>query len=103
MDERAKRRWLDAVARLLNGAHLVQTDRIAELVADTLRPLEVEPTVYLVDHEQRMLRTLPRDGKPADDPLPVDGSLAGRVFATVRSRASTDGAGARRLWAPMVN
>jgi sigma-B regulation protein RsbU (phosphoserine phosphatase) len=103
MDEVAKRQWLDAVAQLLNRAHLVQADEIGDLVADVLRPLQVEPIVYLVDHEQRMLRTLPADRKPAEDPLPVDGSLPGRVFATVRSRASSDGAGSARLWTPMVN
>jgi sigma-B regulation protein RsbU (phosphoserine phosphatase) len=103
MDEVSKRQWLDALAQLLNRAHLVQTDRIAELVADVLRPLAVEPTVYLVNHEQRMLCTVPADEKPADDPLPVDGSLPGRVFASVRSLVSSDGAGPPRLWTPMVN
>jgi hypothetical protein len=103
VDETSKRQWLDAVAELLSRAHAVQADRIAELVADVLRPLAVEPTVYLVDHEQRMLRAVPADGKPAGDPLPVDGSLPGRVFASVRSLASSDGAGSERLWTPMVN
>jgi serine phosphatase RsbU (regulator of sigma subunit) len=56
----------------------------------------------VVDYEQVELRALPQPGRPTPEPLPVDGSLAGRVFTRVRAVEAGDG-DARRWWAPMVD
>jgi hypothetical protein len=88
---------------MLDRAHLSRADELPDIVSAALRPLGVEPTIYLVDHEQRMLRGIPADGKPAPDPVPVDASLPGRVFESVQPLPSTDDDGSQRLWSPVVN
>ncbi|MGR6317690.1 PP2C family protein-serine/threonine phosphatase [Micromonospora soli] len=91
--------WLRAVDDLLYRAHRVAPDQLPEAIDGALRPLGVAATTYVVDVEQELLRPLPRPGRPAPDPLPIDASLPGRAYSEVRVRAGQDG----RLWVPVVD
>jgi phosphoserine phosphatase RsbU/P len=96
--------WLDALSRVLRRAHLWRPEEIAETVAATMARLGITATIYLVDAEQRALRPLPRPGVETPAPLPVDSSVPGRAFATVRS---IPGGGIHgepaRWWVPMLD
>ncbi|GAA0794669.1 PP2C family protein-serine/threonine phosphatase [Spirilliplanes yamanashiensis] len=94
--------WFDAVKVLLDRSHLWRPEDLANAVDEALDPLGVRATVYLVDPEQRFLRPLPVRGRPTAEPLPVDGSVAGRAFTGVAGVPARSPGGAR-WWAPMVN
>jgi hypothetical protein len=66
-------------------------------------PLELRPTIYLVDYEQRTLRPFEskRPGGEVGQPIAVDGSLAGRAFATLEIQTANRPAPA--LWIPILN
>ncbi|UWZ36344.1 serine/threonine-protein phosphatase [Dactylosporangium roseum] len=99
MDVTARIQWLEAVADLLRRSHLSQSDRLTGHLVEALHPLGVEARVYLVDREQLALHPVPGPDRPPPEPLPVDGSPAGRAFAFVRSHATAPD----RLWTPMVD
>ncbi len=99
MDTAGDLRWFGALKALLDAAHLLTPDRLADVVDDAARPLGLRMTLWLVDYEQSSLRALPRRGRPARDPRPVDGSLAGRAFMSVVSLRAEDG----RWWVPVVD
>jgi len=102
MDHATGERWFEALREVLRGAHLWQPDDLAPAVEAAVSRAGLHARVWLVDYEQRALHPLPHPGRVLPDPLPVDGSLAGRVFARVRS-AESDDDGARRWWVPMVD
>jgi hypothetical protein len=59
-------------------------------------------TVCLIDHEQRLLHPVPEAGKDVGSPLPVDATLAGRVFmSTAALTARAAGRGGSPLWMPL--
>ena len=94
---------MDHVLReILDGAHLWQPDDLAPAVEAAVSRAGLHARVWLVDYEQSALHALPHPGSVRPDPLPVDGSLAGRVFGRVRAAESGDG-DARRWWVPMVD
>jgi hypothetical protein len=96
--------WRKAVVDLLARTRLAQPDELAPAVNAALRPLGLEMTVYLVDQEQRFLRPLPEPGKPLPEPLPVEGTLAGRAFTSVRAVPAAGGRGEPdRLWLPLLD
>jgi sigma-B regulation protein RsbU (phosphoserine phosphatase) len=69
-----------------------------------LKSVSTVATVYVVDPEQRMLTPLVSNAAdPQISEELIDGSLAGRVFMTVRAKAGLDGGSRRRLWCPVVN
>jgi serine phosphatase RsbU (regulator of sigma subunit) len=79
-------------------------DELPDLVAQAATHLGgIETYVYLSDYEQRMLTPLPVTKAPPRDPLAVDSSLAGRVFQRVEEHELEAGAGARRLWLPLLD
>jgi sigma-B regulation protein RsbU (phosphoserine phosphatase) len=94
--------WLHVVQEILRRSHLWQPDQVADAVNEALSPVGVQATIYQIDHEQVWLRPLPRRDRPAPEPLPVDSSLGGRAFTTVRSLAAGGENGAR-WWVPIVN
>jgi len=93
--------WYHALALLIRGAHTVQPSGLATLLNEAVRPLGLEITVYLADLEQRSLQALAEPGKPATDPLPIDGTLGGRAFMSVSTIAGT--ARPDRLWVPLLD
>jgi phosphoserine phosphatase RsbU/P len=89
---------------LLERSHLAQPDELVTAVNDAVRPLGLDMTVYLVDQEQRHLRPLPEPGKPLPDPLPIDGTMAGRAFMTVGAVPAKGGSDrVQRLWLALVD
>jgi sigma-B regulation protein RsbU (phosphoserine phosphatase) len=102
MDHASDTRWLEVLRKILSGAHLWQPDDLAPSVEAAVSRVGLRARIWVVDYEQRMLHPLPRPGATMPDPLPVDGSLAGRVFGRVRSAESDDG-GTHRWWVPMVD
>jgi sigma-B regulation protein RsbU (phosphoserine phosphatase) len=102
MDQVTDARWFEALRELLGRSHLWQPEELVPTVEAAVSRLGLTARVWLIDYEQVALRALPQPGRAAPDPLPVDGSLAGRAFARVRSAEAGDG-DARRWWVPMVD
>jgi sigma-B regulation protein RsbU (phosphoserine phosphatase) len=92
-----------ALVDLLQRAHLCQPDELPAEINAAVSRLGLEITVYLVDYEQHRLWPLTERGKPTADPLSVDGTLAGRAFASVRTMAAGEAAQPDRLWVPMID
>ena len=93
--------WHTALTSLIDVGHTLPASGLATALADTLRPLGLHTTVHLADAEQRALRMLPQPGQPHQEPIPIDGSLAGRAFTLVTPTiAARD---PERLWMPIVD
>jgi phosphoserine phosphatase RsbU/P len=92
-----------ALVDMLQRAHLCQPDELPAEINAAVSRLGLEITVYLVDYEQHRLWPLTERGKPTADPLSVDGTLAGRAFASVRTMAAGEAARPDRLWVPMID
>ncbi|BAL91225.1 putative magnesium/manganese-dependent protein phosphatase [Actinoplanes missouriensis 431] len=99
MTGKGETRWFEALRAVLDDSHLWQAGEVAGRVGAAVSPLGLRATIWLTDYEQMALRALPEPGRAAPEPLPIDGSLAGRAFARVRSLRG-DGL---RWWVPMVN
>ena len=78
-------RWFDTLRTVLDRSHLWTPEDVPRSLGAALAPLGVRARIWLADHEQVMLRVLPEPGRDTPDPLPIDGSLAGRAFARVTS------------------
>ena len=90
------------VARLLERAHLVAPDEIADSVAEAAGPLGVTGArIYLADLEQRKLRPVAGSGAPRA--LTIDATLAGRAYRTVSMYyGPADGGSGWRVWVPLI-
>jgi phosphoserine phosphatase RsbU/P len=96
--------WRDAVVDLLARTRLARPDELATAVNQAVRGLGLDITIYLVDQEQRGLRPLPQPGRPLPEPLPIDSTVAGRVFMAVQAAPSVGGDGRPdRLWLPLLD
>jgi sigma-B regulation protein RsbU (phosphoserine phosphatase) len=93
-------RWLQALGEVLASSHLTQADELAMTVDTAVRHLGMSVTVFLVDHEQVMLRALPVPDRVTPEPIAVDGSLPGRVFTLVKPEPDAPGG---LLWTPLLN
>ncbi|SDM33521.1 Stage II sporulation protein E (SpoIIE) [Geodermatophilus siccatus] len=91
-----------ALLELVDAAHAAPPDRLPELVAQAGTALGVEATVHVADHEQCRLWPLLPAGAALPGSVPIDGSLPGRVFQTVRPLPS-DAEGLHRLWLPLMD
>jgi hypothetical protein len=100
MDQATDVRWFEALREILRRSHLWQPDELAPVVDAALSRLRVRSRIWMIDYEQTMLHPLPHPGRDTPEPLPVDGSLAGRAFGRVSSARAEDG---RRWWVPMVD
>jgi sigma-B regulation protein RsbU (phosphoserine phosphatase) len=101
MDVATDLRWFEALRTLLDRAHLVTPDLLAALVDETAGGLGLGATIWLVDYEQTSLQAVPVPGRKTPEPVPVEGTLAGRVFKAVRSLRA--GAGSGSWWVPLVD
>ncbi len=90
----------DAIRELLRRSHTVKVSDLTSLVNDAVVPLDVHVMIYLVDYEQRALRPL-HDRPPTPSPVAVEGSLAGRAFATLEIQAKARSP--RALWVPILD
>ncbi|WP_433603926.1 PP2C family protein-serine/threonine phosphatase [Dactylosporangium sp. CA-139114] len=96
--------WRAAIADLLARTRLAQPDELAAEVAAAVRPLGLTATIYLVDQEQRTLRPVPGPDTGDAEPIPVDETVAGRVFRTVSWEPVPAGDGhPARLWMPLLD
>lgn len=91
-----------ALLQLVDAAHAAPPDRLPVLVTEAGTALGVEVTVHVADHEQCRLWPLLPAGATSSGSLPIDGSLPGRVFQTVRPLPS-DADGVHRLWLPLMD
>jgi hypothetical protein len=91
------------LADLLRRVKLARPDQLSEEVSIAAGRVGIEVTVYLIDHEQRRLWPLPQRGRVTPEPLVVDGTLAGRAFALVRSYPFEDHDSGPRLWVPVID
>jgi sigma-B regulation protein RsbU (phosphoserine phosphatase) len=101
VDESTELGWLQVFGEVLASSHLTQADELALTVDAALMRLGMSATVFLVDHEQMMLRALPVQGRATPEPIPVDGSLPGRAFALVKPEPGIESPGL--LWTPLLN
>ncbi|HJY25721.1 MAG TPA: serine/threonine-protein phosphatase, partial [Actinomycetes bacterium] len=92
-----------ALVDLLKRAHMCQPDELPAEINAAVRPLGLEITVHVVDYEQHLLWPLIERGKPRPEPLSVEGTLAGRAFALVRTMAAGESNRPDRLWVPMID
>jgi hypothetical protein len=92
-----------ALVDLLKRAHLCQPDELSAEINAAVGPLGLQITVYLVDYEQHRLWPLIERGKPRPEALSVDGTLAGRAFASVRTMVGGTPDRPDRLWVPMID
>jgi hypothetical protein len=93
--------WQEAVATLLNHSHLTAPSSLSDMINETVRPIGVEVSIYLVDREQVALRALPRLGAPDLEPLQIDTTLPGRAFMTLSVLVPPGQPD--RIWVPMVD
>jgi serine phosphatase RsbU (regulator of sigma subunit) len=93
---------LAALVQLIEGAHLAPPERLAALTEGAARALSVDVSVHLVDHDQRELHRLGVSGRQQGPPIPVDGTLPGRVYQRVRTLPA-EGEDDARLWVPLLD
>ena len=91
--------------RLLRRMHLSGADELGAAVAEEARVIGAEGVVlYVVDYEQTTLVPVPAPDAAGRDPLPIQGTLAGRAFMmTSIVRAEGEGGPGRRLWLPLLD
>jgi serine phosphatase RsbU (regulator of sigma subunit) len=93
----------DLLGRLLDEAHLVPADRVADLVATHVSGHADEPVLYLADYQQRVLMPLTGVKVPAREPLQIDATLGGRAFRDVTTFDVGTPDGRHRLWLPLLD
>jgi hypothetical protein len=103
MDDPDVTLWYDALVDVIRRAHLMKSAELPAEVNAATGPLGLVVTIFLVDLEQRALRALPEQGRSTPPPVPVDGSLAGRVFSSVSPVAAGEPDGPHHLWIPLVD
>jgi hypothetical protein len=92
--------WYAALVDLLDRSHMCTDDELPTEINAAVRPLGLNMTIYLVDHEQRRLVPVPEPGRPPQAPVPVDEGPAGEAYTSVSVvHDAVDG----RLWLAMVN
>jgi hypothetical protein len=91
------------VKRLVDETHLARPEDLPGIAMRLAGDLAaVEAVIYLVDYQQSELVPLVGPGAPAREPLAIDGTVPGRVFAT-GVPLSTGGNVRHRLWLPIVD
>jgi hypothetical protein len=84
---------------LLDGAHLAAPDDLPHVIDRAAAVCGWSATVYMVDYEQRVLRSLRSD----DPDEPVDDSMAGACFRTLQLSRSGAIEGRPVLWVPLLD
>src|SRR5215207_8929019 len=103
-DAEIERRAGVLLQEVLRRAHLGAASDIATVVAEEARTIGVDPLVlYLVDYEQKWLIPVPGPATEGREPLPVQGTVAGRAYTSTSIVESQDEGPGRRLWLPLVD
>jgi len=95
--------WREAIVDLLARTRLAHPDELGAAINAAVARLGIDITVYLIDHEQRLLHPVPEAGKDVGGPLPVDTTLAGRAFMATAALTSPAGRDGSPLWMPLVD
>jgi serine phosphatase RsbU (regulator of sigma subunit) len=94
----------EMLQEILRRTHLSSAPDLAGLLAEEARTIGVDPLVmYLVDQEQKRLMPVPYPGAEDREPLPIQGTVAGRVFASTSIVQIEDDGGGRRVWLPLLD
>jgi serine phosphatase RsbU (regulator of sigma subunit) len=94
----------EMLQEVLRRAHLSSAPDLATVVAEEARSIGVDSLVmYLLDHEQKRLVPVPSTGAQDREPLPVQGTVAGRAFASTSILELEGDGGGRRLWLPLLD
>jgi serine phosphatase RsbU (regulator of sigma subunit) len=101
-------RALDALRLLLRASHLMPLDDLPILVAEAARRLGANHgMLYLVDYDQVVLVPMTETrgasaAGSADEPIAIEGTLAGRVYSdVVQHTAAVDASTV--LWTPVLD
>src|SRR3954466_9810536 len=87
---------------VLRRTHLSAAPDLAGVFAEEARAIGVDPlAIYVLDLEQKCL--LPVPGPASREALPVQGTMAGRVFASSSIVDSEGDGGGRRVWLPLID
>jgi serine phosphatase RsbU (regulator of sigma subunit) len=93
----------EMLQEVLRRAHLAPAAELAAMVAEEARRIGADPLVlYLLDREQKLLVPVPGHGAGEREPIPVQGTVAGRAFIS-NSMVELEEDGGRRLWLPMLD
>lgn len=97
-----------AVDALLRASHLAAPHEVPALVAEHARHIRADDAVvYLADLQQRVLMPFVGPDGPGErellEPLPIDSTLAGRVYQYVEVLPQSLEAGAVRVWLPLLD
>jgi hypothetical protein len=88
---------------ILRRTHLSAAHDMSAVVAEESRTLGLAGVVlYVVDYEERTLVPVPGPGAGGRQPLPVQGTVAGRSYAAgeILDVAADEG---RRVWLPLLD
>ncbi|MCZ2815099.1 PP2C family protein-serine/threonine phosphatase [Modestobacter sp. VKM Ac-2984] len=89
---------------LIDRAHVMPPRLLAPLLAQEIVAVGGrDVTVYLQDYDQAWLRPLPGEGLTDTDPVPVEGSWAGRAFSSDTAIEQSQDDGGMRLFLPMLD
>ena len=90
---------------VLRRAHLSAPEDLGRVIAEEARRIGVDSlVVYVVDYEQRTLVPVPAPDAEEDEPLSIQGTVAGRAFAsTAILDVEGDAGEGRRLWIPLLD
>jgi hypothetical protein len=92
--------WVDVLARVIDGAHLVTGDRLSTMLDGIVRDVGLSADLLLVDLAQQVLNpVLPH----TTSPVQVEGTVAGRAYQFGEILPATDGSGTRLLWVPLLD
>ncbi len=90
-----------ALAGLVRQSHLMRPDDLPRLVAEAACSMGAEGCrMYLVARDQRSLVEVVSGGRTRNEPLGLDGTVAGRAYRLTEVVATGDGG---RLWLPLVD
>jgi len=89
---------------VLRRTHLSSASDVATVVAEEGRAIGADPLVlYMLDLEQQRLVPVPGAGVESREALPVQGTVAGRAFASTSLVELEREGGGRRVWLPLLD
>lgn len=93
---------VDRLIDIFRQAQLSTPEDLVELAGRAGRVLGAAAVVtYVVDYGQTVLAPLPGPRRPLGEPLPLDGTMAGRAYATLQP-CETTRTGECHLWVPLA-
>jgi hypothetical protein len=89
---------------VLRRTHLSSAADLSTVVAEEGRTIGADMLVlYILDFEQKVLVPVPGPGANGREPLPVQGTIAGRAFVASDIVELEREGGGRRLWLPLLD